>query len=249
LFGFIIASASAGLAICNNEGIRIWPRSGSIVPNQQFIIEGYASDRKVARGICNEYPVCLVSGGESVELEVKEICEGEVSLTQVILRPKTLLKSGSTYQIVIENLPESSTFAQYGVHHQRKFEQEWTVSGPLDKNPPAWKLKPIESEKHYRPLGCGPSLGVHFKAECADAKNKRVKTEVRPLGKTKWTTYYLPIDDKEIVIGRDMCSGAFSLMEAKEYEVQFSLVDMAGNVSPSLGAPIRFNRPEEMNQD
>ncbi len=243
LFFSLLTATIPSFGSCTSEGIRIWPEENAILPNQQFMVEGYALDQVVARAICKKYPVYLVSAEESVELEVLEICEGEFRLTQALLQPKTLLKQGLTYHLEIKNRGNDDAFTRYDFKLRQNVPPEWTVAKEADRESPSWTTAPIEVERYYTMFGCGPSLGVSFAMACPSDQQFRVRAEVRPVGKSKWTAYYLPVENGAVKIGHGMCSGAFLLEDAAEFEVQFTLVDMAGNQSKVWETPIRFKAP------
>ncbi|HEX2901258.1 MAG TPA: hypothetical protein VHS96_16195 [Bacteroidia bacterium] len=213
------------------------------------MVEGYYMDQVVARAICKKYPAYLVAGNERVELQVVKICEGEFRLTQALLQPKSTLKQGLAYHLVINNRRDTSAFKRYDFKLEQYVPLEWTVLGEADHEAPAWSTAPIEVDRHYTLFGCGPSLGVSFAIACQSDQQYRVRAEVRAVGKSKWTDYYLPVENGMVEIGRGMCAGAFLLRDAAEFEVQFSLVDMAGNQSKVWDSPIRFKAPTLLGQE
>jgi hypothetical protein len=247
---FCLSSAAMpSFAICLPYGIGIWPGKTTILPNQQFMVQGYDMDQVVARAICKKYPAYLVAGNERVALQVVKICEGEFKLTQALLQPKSPLKQGLTYHLVIDNRRDTSAFKRYDFKLERHVPLEWTVAGEADHEAPSWTTAPIEVERHYTMYGCGPDMGVSFAIVCPATEELRVLSEVRAVGKSKWTDYYLPVEDGKVEIGRGMCAGAFLLRDAAEFDVQFTLVDMAGNQSKVWDSPIRFKAPTLLDQE
>lgn len=245
----LFTAAMQSFAMCLPYGINIWPGKTTILPNQQFMVEGYDMDQVVARSICKKYPAYLVAGNERVALQVVKICEGEFRLTQALLQPQSPLKQGLTYHLVIDNRRDTSAFKRYDFKLEQHVPLEWTVAGKPDYEVPTWTTAPIEMDRHYTLFGCGPSLGVGFAIACQSDQQYRVLSEVREVGKSKWTDYYLPVENGKVEIGRGMCAGAFLLRDAAEFEVQFTLVDMAGNQSKVWDSPIRFKAPTLLDQE
>ena len=225
-----------------------WPFGSEIVPNQQIVIFGFADHAPVTTTIGKRHPVYLLSETERVELIVMEAYDGQLMTAQVLLRPKTMLVPGHTYRLVVENLSEGKNISRYDYKTNEYVPIEWMVSGAPDTTLPQWAAEPIEIGKHYIMFGCGPALGVEFKIKTNESLPMMVKVELMGIGTDKWHTYYLPVSDGKIDIGHGMCGGEFTLREAKEFEVKFTLVDGAGNSSPYPGPAIRFTRPPEMNQ-
>lgn len=250
LIGLLLIAGAAvpDMPSCTSEGLWVWPGSTTIVPNQQFMVEGYAMDENVAQDICKTYKPYLKSDAEKVELEVVEVCIGQFRVSQAVLKPVRLLQVGDEYEFEIMGLEKGRRLTHYDYKTQQSLPYKWKVTGDADLVTPEWAAAPTESGKHYDMFGCGPSLGVQFKVPSNEIQNLRVKTDVRALGSKKWTSYYLVSDKGVIDIGHGMCSGEFTLDEGKTFEAKFTLVDPAGNATEWAEGPIRFDRPSEMDE-
>ncbi|MFN8396319.1 MAG: hypothetical protein U0176_16965 [Bacteroidia bacterium] len=232
---------------CASSGITVWPGSGTtILPNQQFMVEGYSQDQEIAERMCSTYKAYLKSETETVSLELVEVCLGQFRLSQAVLKPTRPLREGVEYKLVVEGLRTGQSIEHYDYETGKYLPRTWTVSGAADELAPIWIGAPKELGKHYDMYGCGPGLGVEFGVSCTEMKDLRVKTQIRPIGGETWTSYYLVAPEGKIDIGHGMCSGEFTLHEGKTFEAKFSLVDPAGNVTPWSKGDIRFDRPGEM---
>lgn len=243
-----LGAVGFGFAECGPARMWAWPRTSTILPNQQIVINGKAGGEPVSKVIGTKYPVFLVSYTERVEMVVVETYMSQAHASQVLLRPKTKLIAGRVYRLEVEDLEGGEFISRYDTKKQQELPIDWFVSGAVDTKPPLWASAPLELEKYYHAYGCGPDFGVVFQAMCHESEPKLVKVELKGLHSEEWTTYYLEVRDDKINIGRSMCGGVFSLLEEKEFEVKFTLVDGAGNSSPYPGPAIRFTRPPEMDQ-
>lgn len=233
---------------CSSRGINAWPTTETALPNQQFMVQGYAIDEIVAARMGKTYHAYLQSEGERVDLEVVSIHVGQKWLTQAILKPKSLLKEGVEYELTVDGLDEQQTIGRYDSKAGKYKPYRWKVVGKADDAAPKWFAPPKEHGKHYDMFGCGPALGVEFVVNADEMNDLRVLVQLRPQGGTEWTSYCIPVYKGLIDIGHGMCSGEFTLHEAKSFEAKFSLVDPAGNTTEWTESLIQFDRPSEMNE-
>lgn len=228
---------------CTSSGMWAFPFGSTIGRSAIFVVNGYANSQKVITGLNKEYNIYLQSGMSKVRLIVKGIYVGQHGLTQAVLHPESELRVGLEYTMHIDNLPDGEYLNRYNQSKHAYETVTYTVVATLDKESPQLHSRPKELAKHLMYLGCGPSTHVEFSNPASDKSEIIVKTTVKNLGSGKETTYYITPDSNKILVGRDMCSGAFDFDNSLEYEVEFSFMDAVGNVTPWSGERIRFTKP------
>lgn len=233
-----------GFSKCSSGGLDFWPSSQTINENSVFVIDGYATSQKIITGLGTTYKVYLKSDGQVVNLKVQETLVGQFSLTQAILRPETKLTTGTTYELIIDNLPEYQEVYRYNSSTNYKKEKvKWTVVAAQDTVAPAWAMTPKFTEGSYQMYGCGPAVNAFFSYSAIDNSEILIKTVVKNLSTGLETTYYLKPDSNTIAVGHSMCSGAFTFDNSDVFEVEFSLFDESGNITTWTGDKIKFKRP------
>ncbi len=240
VFGTLLAHFAH--ADCSGGGFYVFPKGRNISPNSIFIIEGYANSQQTILGLGTLYQAYLVSGDTKIRLVVTEVCEGGYDLTQALLKPEALLQPGLNYTLVIDSVPRLTRYNP----GSKKYEAiTYHVLQEKDTESPLVPSRPKEIRKSIEQFGCGPAVHVIFSNPATDESELLVKTTVLNLTTKAETIYYLQPEDGEILIGHDMCAGAFYLESGEEFEVEFSFMDASGNVTPWAGNRIRFTRPVE----
>ncbi|HTF02823.1 MAG TPA: hypothetical protein VK826_02325 [Bacteroidia bacterium] len=229
-------------ADCHSSGISVFPNGSTLRQNSILVIEGYGTSQKIISGLNSTYPVYLKSGDKRVELVVKETLVGQFLLTQAVLQPSHLLETGLTYTLVIENMPSSEVYGRYDPETRKWKQLTFTVISGNDTTSPVVTGKPVEIRKSFIWYGCGPQKWVIFSCPVSDSSAFMVRTTVKDLTSGKETTYLLDPMNTEVIVGHDMCSGAFHFPGDENYEVSFSYMDASGNVT-SPTEWIKFSEP------
>ncbi|HLD52440.1 MAG TPA: hypothetical protein VJA82_03990 [Sediminibacterium sp.] len=230
-------------AECTMSGISIFPQSGSISKNQNFVIEGYSMSQQTVLGLNKKHSIYLKSGNKKIKLIVTELCIGQYNLTQVIVKPDELLEMGKEYTIIIDSLPKFERLHQINTLTKKYEPFKYTVKTDVDTQSPKVNGNPFELKKTFAQYGCGPSMYIVFSNPAKDQSPLLVKTSVKNLLTGHTATYYLLPNDEQIKVGHDMCSGAFDFDESELYEVSFSFMDSSGNITKWDGPGIRFSKP------
>ncbi len=121
----------------------------------------------------------------------------------------------------------------------------WTVDTGVDNIPPKWITIPKEKSKSYIHAGCGPEINVNFQYQITEKSEYLFKATVKNISKGTTTVYCVPSREGLIKIGQNMCFGAFRLVNGKNFEVRFSVIDASGNETPLTGPSIKFSAPSE----
>ena len=226
LFSLILASAPA-FAKCSSSGIYFWPSGTTVQENTIFSIEGYMNSQSLITKLGKNYDVYLKSATDKIALHVQEICAGQLSITQAILKPERNLIAGQEYTIVISNkdLREQET------EDIASYTKSWTVAEGKDDILPAWKSKPVFKKNDFEMYGCGPAASSIFSFSASESSAFLVRTTVKNVETGTESVYYLNPYENQISIGHGMCSGAFVIEGGGKYEVEFSLLDASGNVT------------------
>lgn len=243
----LILSLFVGLvaqADCSSNGLSIFPYNQNIKKNSIFILDGYAQSQEVILSLNTKYPIYLKSKKKKVLLAVKEICIGQMSVTQAVLYPVEELEVGETYTVCIDSLAELP-LTRYNSKTSKYDPVTYTILDESDFISPIFVFYPKETEKAYTPFGCGPAIYVIFDYFVTDSSEVKVKTTVKNLTTETETTYYISANQGKIQIGHGMCSGPFKFEEGEKYEVEFALMDASGNMLNWERERIPFVSPTE----
>ena len=243
----LLLATVEGFSKCTSSGLTFWPSAKNINENSIFVIDGYATSQKIIEGLGTNYKVYLKSSGQKINLNVQETHIGQFRLTQAILKPEKNLTPGLEYELVIENLKDiSNQVSRYNELTNQHEKVKWKVIAGKDSIAPSWKIKPTFKNNIYTMFGCGPEIFSNFNFSASDNSSILVRTTVKNISTGKETTYYLDTKDNTIAIGHGMCAGAFDFDDGEKYEVEFSLFDSSGNITPWTGARIKFNKPTNL---
>jgi hypothetical protein len=100
-----------------------------------FIVEGYAMSQAVIRDLNKRYKIYLASDNDTVQLTVLKTLEGQLHLTQAVLKPVSKLVAGEHYKLNIDGLDED---LKSGC---RYYHDGWTVSDIDDNQIPVADLR------------------------------------------------------------------------------------------------------------
>ncbi|MFN8713477.1 MAG: hypothetical protein ACK5Z2_11555 [Bacteroidota bacterium] len=243
----LLICSSQVKAECHSASLTIFPSSSSVCQNPIFIIEGYGLSEDIVTKLNINYPVYLQSGSKKINLLVVEVLEGDLYLTQAILKPAAELEAGVEYILLIDSLPKSQPLKAYNPSTRTYTPYTYKTLAKKDTENPVLKSEPKEVKKVYQHFGCGPAINVVYAFKINDESHVFVKTCVKNTETGKTTTYYLMLLGGQIRVGQDMCAGAFSLKTGNMFEVTFSFMDASGNVLPWNGKTLRFARPTPEN--
>ena len=220
---------------CGLTDFQVWPNTKTISPNPLLVIEGYGISQIVIENLNLVNKIYLISGKDTVPLQVLRRYKGQVGLTQAVVQPVRLLKSGKQYELYFDYIdPENkAVFPTY----------KWKVRQHQDTEKPSWLIPPKYKYKSYVSFGCGGAAYVHFICKIKDKSETLVYTKVTNKKTNISFEYLLSPENKTLKLGHGMCGGAFHFNEGVNYEVQFGLLDVAGNEHMALTEPIAFTAP------
>jgi hypothetical protein len=92
-------------AKCGSNGISCLNKKINLDKNGLIILEFYKISQTLIKDLNQKYPVYLQSNFGKVSLQVVEVLKGEMSITQVVLKPVKPLKIDQYYLFKIDNLP------------------------------------------------------------------------------------------------------------------------------------------------
>jgi hypothetical protein len=229
-------------AKCGGSGVFILGDTRTLYKNSVLILEFYAASQDLVPGIGNKYLVWLKSKNAKVALQPIEILKGEMSVTEVILRPTCDLIEGDVYELVIDNLKDWRGPQRYNSTTNKPEPYTFTIiKNNVGSIPLSFTSTPLETKKDMEVFGCGPARSVHFSI-AADPSVNYVRANVKNNTTGKITTYILAITNGEVIIGHGMCSGAFLYDEGEKFTVSFALLDNAANAG-KYSDGINFTKP------
>jgi hypothetical protein len=89
-----------------------------------------------------------------------------------------------------------------------------------------------------------PAVSVNFSYNVNDKSVCLIEATVKNTKTGISSTYYLTAwENKSIIVGHGMCTGAFVLADEQDYEVTFVLVDASGNKNNAAKQVINFKSP------
>lgn len=244
---FFIATLAS--AKCANSGIYCLSKSTTFNKNGLIILEFYASSQSLIPDLNKKYPIYLKSSNGKVQLNIIETLLGEMSVTQIVLKPVSELKVDEIYSLQIDNLPKYERKPERYNSSSNKWEQlTFKVSNTIDNDVPTLNGTPSEQKKTLVYYGCGPAKWVYFTIAGQDKSELFVRAIVKNKATGKITTYILSIENGSVKVGHGMCSGAFHFDNGDNFEVSFQLYDQSGNRS-SMTSTIAFSKPTKDTND
>ena len=233
------------IADCASSGI--WPLTQSSVLNRNgvIILEFYGGSQEVVPGLGKEHPIYLESEKEKVALSVIETFVGEKYLTQVVLKPVSVLAENEIYALVIDGI---TRLGRYNSITQKYVPFTYKINNVIDNDAPTFNADPFEQKKTFVYAGCGPVSWVYFTINGMDKSELFVKAKVRSETSGKTSVYILAIENGITKVGHGMCSGAFNFSDGDNFDVAFQLFDQSGNES-NWGKSIFFTKPSVITVD
>lgn len=246
LLSITLQITSANKFDCGLSGLSFLPSQKEISLNSMFIIEGYEYSQKTIESFKKRTVFLEDKNGETVQLILRQILKGQMSLNQAIFIPKKELKPNTKYFLKISNLTnnEKMDFVRWNSKTGDKEEIFWKTSNKKQGNELSIDLI-IEFEKtkvvYY---GCGPSSNAIFKVKNKKASEIWFKTEVIDLSTNIKTIYFIREWQGNLNVGHGMCSGAFKFNRKGKYKVRFTPMNTDGKMNKTTKW-ITFNSPYE----
>ena len=242
---FFLSITSLSIADCSSSGLYFWPKKKTVQQNSIFIIEGYATSKKIISELGKTYPVYLKAQNHTVRLTVSEYHEGGFNLAQVLMRLEENLHLGENYVLFIEGIDDNSSegVLQWNYETRKKELVSWNVQNSDETPPPTFKSEPEYLGGSYTGFGCGPEIHSYFKISPESGIPALVLVNLVDLESLEATEYYIPYEKDFISIGHGMCSGELNIEVDKHYSITFRLADETGSLSPQTSKPVLFKGP------
>lgn len=242
LIVYFLTCAQFSYGDCASSNIRVFPSGTVLRQNPILVIEGYGLSQKIITGLNKEYPIYLEGENKRVNLIVKETLVGQFQLTQAVLQPTSRLDSGCKYTLVIDNLPPGEKLTRYDSNTRTWNDITFSVIPGNDTLKPLVTGKPSVIRKSYIHFGCGPQKWVVFNCPVSDSSDIMVRTTVKDLHSGMESTYILDVINGSVIVGQDMCSGAFKFIDGQKYAARFCYMDSSGNLT-AVSDEINFISP------
>lgn len=244
LFFFLLVGPVFGK--CASEALWVYPSKKEVPENARFIVNAYGKAKTLVDSLERSYSVFLETEGHRVDLKVVERNRGN-GMDQALLVPEDLLKPGKEYRLRIPDLGdrEEPLLRSYDGEAEEHVWSSWRVVEGKDEEPPDRVQRPELLERSYQMLGCGPEAYAVFKMEAADRSGVWVKVEMKEAKTGTVDRYILPLKEKKLKVGHNMCSGAFSYASEGKYGARFKLMDHCGNELGEWTRWISYRSPEE----
>jgi hypothetical protein len=235
----VLAAPAARAASCPEEGVRLFPMPGAVVPtNTRFLLEGLGTfNARVAalpgRGLK------LRSDDHEVEVRVQRGWSSALGRSAVVLRPTSRLKPGLAYWLDLDEvLPGVKVLNGAGSSRP-----EWHTGRGHDAARPRWLKRPSVSEGLSRRTPEGFARFVKLSLSLLEDSPayvvvtlRRRREDVAP------QHYFTPVQDGAALVGHEACGGAFALEPGKSYLATLEVFDAAGNTALAV-PPLQFEAP------
>ncbi len=228
------------LSNCRDQWLRTWPETEKINLNSIFVVEGVFRDKSLL-DLNTKYPVYLKSKSDTIRLMLVKMNIGEAGLVQAIFKPYRKLKPNTKYKLVIDNLGYDDLSPRRGKKQEKS---TWTTTNIIDSIAPIFFEKPQYLFSSYERMGCGPESHVNFLVIKKDFSDCLIKVKVKNPNNTI-TDFLIASENDTIIVGHDMCNGAFALKQEGNYEISFGLIDSSGNSIELFDNKLVFVRPKE----
>jgi hypothetical protein len=136
----ICLASLQSFADCAGSGIWVSPSTTIALTETPVItIEGYYMDQEMIRNAGKKYTLYLKSENELVRLIPVEILEGEMELTQVLLKPVIALRTDTEYELIAKSITKSFTASTERLDLGIPI-SVWTVKAINDKTAPLLRV-------------------------------------------------------------------------------------------------------------
>lgn len=230
-------------ARCGYYSLDVWPPPSTVLPtNAQIVIEVFSSYGLLAADDARNPR--LVSDTDEISLTIVQTYQGEMLLSQVVLQPETPLNPSTVYTLTLED-EEGADYVPSVWNGSDQVDAQWTTGPGPDSTDPVWTSAPTLAGASHLSYGCGPSAHILVGAELSDTGPLQYVADVRRLDEEGSVVVFRVTVEDPTEIGHGMCSGAFLLQPAIEYEIRLGLIDAAGNTTSHIGEPLVGVVPEE----
>ncbi len=236
---------------CMGYGMRAKVLNNQLHPQSDILLEGYGETQDILENLNQVYPVYLISGKDSIPLEVSDIFKGQIYITQVVLKHKGSLEINRTYELCILNV-DTSYLWDWNRDNSRSV-PNWKVEPERDSIFHKWIKQPsIKSKGRFQPQ-CGSGNVFYtcqnvecivFHYEIQDSTEIRVKVYLHNLTSDSHFTYVVFSKNGEIAIGHNECYGAFEFGVEDEFEIEFEILNYQGKAVSTKSEKINFNARE-----
>ncbi len=233
IFLSLIPNSSEDEVRCAASSIYFYPEQKEIPVNSHFIAEGYLMSQEKVRKFKHRKVFLRSTEGDSISLELLELLEGEMSLTQAVFKPQKTLDPNTEYFLEYENMTLEEEKAQVRRNYEtgKSERKSWkTVSNIASLDPALTVSFKETSVKWY---GCGPAVNAIFTVENDNSEETWYKTEFLDVKTGRISHFYLTKWQDELQVGHGMCAGAFTYRKNGEYRVRFTPVNFGGHALPT----------------
>ena len=228
IFLFSVHQSSAE---CAMSGITYYPEQTTISQYSILIIQGYSFSQKVINSFKKDRKAYLESeDGEKIDLTLKEVLIGQMSLTQAIFRPAEKLELNKKYFLKFTHLTDKENYKELTRYNREIEEHEpvaWTVTeDKTEQLNQKLTLKFEQTDVQY--YGCGPAAYAVFQPQNSSDSEIWYRTEVYEEKTKTLTTYIIKTWEGKLRVGHGMCSGGFTFNKDGNYKVRFTPMNIDG---------------------
>lgn len=168
--------------------------------------------------------------GEQIQLNLQEIIEGQMALTQAVFCLNTDLQPNTNYSLRFENQTkdETSKMIVYNSETNKREKRSWRTTDQKSIALLDSKLSLQFEKTEVQHFGCGPAANAVFTIKNNSESEKWFKTEVVNIKSNKTFSFYLTPRDNKLYVGNNMCSGAFLYHKRGSYKVRFTPMNTDG---------------------
>ena len=219
---------------CPAGGFWVWPSNEQISRTSIIILKGYSLTENVIERIHQDCKVFLSSDRHIVEVKKDTLIKGDLSISQLILKPQNLLIPGETYTLQIEGLEieEKKLLSYYTDKEVLKHTVTWKVTENYNEPPIKFTEIPKFLEAEVMDYGISPAVNSTFEIKTNIESTQQLMLVERVNEKNQaLDAFYMELRGTVIHIGHGICSGAFSYQKDTKYKVRFKLVSPMGKES------------------
>ncbi|RZS91869.1 hypothetical protein [Aquimarina brevivitae] len=229
----VIGCINWAVAECTESGMQFYPTQKEISLNPMFIIQGYAESQKTVNSFENRKVYLVSETGDRIQLRLQEMFKGQFQLTQAIFYTTSSLEPNTTYFLTYENQTEAETIEMIKYYDNKEEKVYWTTSDQHHVDPLTNSLSIAFEKTEVFQYGCGPEAYASFAITNKPKAEIWYKTEVKEVGATTTSLYYITPWFEKLHVGHDMCSGAFTFTPTATYKVRFTPMNIDGKSLPT----------------
>lgn len=222
---FLIFGVKSAFSKCASAGMEFFPSTQEISLNSMFMIQGYGQSQETINSFKNRTIYLESDNGELIELQLQELLEGQMRLSQAIFCPVSELKPNTTYTLKYTGQTEEEEREMTDYNGEKvywKTTEEKTIASLNSKM--SIKLDKTDFERY----GCGPSVNAIFKIKNKSKSEVWYKTEVVEIETNNKAVYYIKDINGKLNVGHNMCAGAFIYTRRGRYKVRFTPMNIDG---------------------